>query len=249
MPDEEELKHLYEDKTYWEVDYFKHQEGDIAGEEHLKDYEEALEILETHAPAKGALLDVGCAMGVFLNMAQKRGWRPSGVEISSYAVQRAREQYELSITQGTLQNAAFPENHFDVVTLWDVLEHLRDPLACLVEIRRILKPGGLLMTQTLNIDNLLYQIGHWSYRLSFGTIQFPITRLYPSYHLHYFTERTLHRLLTENGFERTACIPKDYPVGRIGVSGWVRFGIALIYLAQSFSGKKVNQWVVAQKVS
>jgi len=244
----EELKEIYESETYWQVEYFKHQEVGDKGNGPLKYYENALEELEKVAPGRGELLDVGCAMGVFLNLARRRGWRPTGVDPSRIAAQRAKEWFGLSVTVGELEKLQFPSTHFDVVTLWDVLEHLRDPVAYLQEIWRILKEEGLLLIQTINVDNLLYQMGYWSYRLSFGGFRSPIARLYPSYHLHYFTEQVLYRLLKENGFQCILYLPKEYPIERIGISGWTRLGVQLIYFIQSFSNRKVNQLVIARKV-
>lgn len=100
--------------------------------------------LMKHHPQVGTLLDVGCATGHFLNAMQERGWRVSGVELNGYAADYARKTFDLEIFTGTLAEAVFPESSFDVVTMWDVLEHVPDPKETLAEIARILKPGGLL---------------------------------------------------------------------------------------------------------
>ena len=238
LPDDQELQEIYKSDAYWSMDYFNG---------HLEDYEKGLSELEQVAPSRGELLDVGCASGVFLNLARTRGWHSTGIDPSQYASRRAEERFGLSVIVGVLGDASFSEGRFDAVTLWDVLEHLRAPSVSLREIWRILKPGGHLVIQTNNVKSLLYEVGDWSYRLSLGRMQSPVARLYPSYHLHYFTEETLKRFLERNGFKRLLCLPRAYPVERIGISGWTRVGMKLIHLLQSLSNQNVNQFVIAQK--
>jgi len=98
----------------------------------------------------GRLLDVGCATGVFLRGMQRCGdWQVYGVEINEHAV-RIAQRYGLDVRLGTLEQAGFPDEFFDGVTLWDVLEHLHDPAASLREIYRILKPDGVLVIRVPN---------------------------------------------------------------------------------------------------
>lgn len=99
----------------------------------------------------GHLLDVGCATGEFLARMMEYGWQVQGVELSPTAAETARREYGLDVLTGDLAQAQFPDCYFDVVTLWDVLEHLYDPLAELVEISRLLKDDGLLVIELPNI--------------------------------------------------------------------------------------------------
>lgn len=101
----------------------------------------------------GRILDIGCATGIFLHGMQQRGWEAYGVEPSSYAAQYARSRFHLNVIEGTLDTARFEADYFDVVTLWDVLEHIPDPDQTLVEINRILKLGGWLVMSLPNPDS------------------------------------------------------------------------------------------------
>lgn len=103
-----------------------------------------------HCTEPGILLDVGCATGLFMNAMRERGWRVAGVELSPYAAEYARQTFHLDVFAGTLEAAAYPDDSFNVVTLWDVFEHLPNPKATLAEIARILKPGGLV---TMSLPN------------------------------------------------------------------------------------------------
>jgi SAM-dependent methyltransferase len=100
----------------------------------------------TRRKRQGRLLDVGCATGNFLNeMRRQDHWDVAGVEPAASAAEFARQRFGLHIFTGTLLEAAYPDASFDVVTLWDVLEHTSDPKAYLLEIYRILKPTGWIV--------------------------------------------------------------------------------------------------------
>lgn len=143
----------------------------------------------TDFKSQGKLLDIGCAGGEFLEHFRKiPGWIVSGVELNPFASQVARDK-GLEIFTGTLEQAHFPDHSFDVITMWDVLEHLHDPKGTLQEIRRILKPGGLVALRLPNGDS-------WD-RLLFGRFWsgFDAPR-----HLYIFTHATMKEILKKTGF-------------------------------------------------
>lgn len=98
----------------------------------------------------GEILDVGCATGLFLQTMKERGWKTTGVEPNTFASEYARRTFDLDVVTGTLQEAGLPDRRFDVVTMWDVLEHVPDPRATLAEVARIIKPGGLFVASVPN---------------------------------------------------------------------------------------------------
>jgi SAM-dependent methyltransferase len=94
----------------------------------------------------GRLLDIGCSTGLFLNqMQQLNHWEVHGVEPVASAVDFARQRFGLQVFHGTLLDSDYPDQFFDVVTLWDVLEHVAQPNSSLREIYRILRENGLLV--------------------------------------------------------------------------------------------------------
>jgi SAM-dependent methyltransferase len=110
----------------------------------------------------GRLLDVGTGFGFFLAEMKRRGWEVTGVEISPKAMDYARDHLGLTIHRGPLEKVGFPDNHFDAVTGFYVIEHLPNPIVFLKECYRILKPGGLLLLRyphTTPIKNLLHFFG------------------------------------------------------------------------------------------
>jgi SAM-dependent methyltransferase len=139
----------------------------------------------------GRILDVGCSLGYFLEAASKRGWTPSGVEISPHAAQVARE-HGLDVMTGTLEEAGYPESCFDCVTMWDVLEHVQDPTEHMLEVRRVLVPGGLVVIGTPNMNHVLFRIKRERWR-----------HLKPTEHLYYFNPASIHALLRKTGFKPT----------------------------------------------
>ena len=136
----------------------------------------------------GKLLDIGCAAGTFLlGMREQEGWQVEGVEPSP-AVAAAARRHKLKVHTGTLEEARYPDGAFDAVTMWDVLEHVHDPAATVAEIRRILKPGGILVVRVPNLAS-------WDARL-FGKTW---AGLDAPRHLYVFSPQTLGRLLSDQG--------------------------------------------------
>ena len=92
-------------------------------------------IAQYHAPAR--LLDVGCATGLFVSVAQQAGWQVTGLEVSSWAVAQAQKRCpQANYVVGLLEEIDFPAGSFDAVTLWDVLEHVPSPAEALLRVRR-----------------------------------------------------------------------------------------------------------------
>jgi SAM-dependent methyltransferase len=120
-------------------------------------------IVERAVAGPGRILDVGCATGNFLDAMRAAGWRAQGVEPSVEAAAYARERLGLDVLTGRLEDAALPSGAFDVVTLWDVLEHVHEPRATLAEAARLLRPGGALILGLPNPDSLEARLlgPHW----------------------------------------------------------------------------------------
>ena len=128
---------------------------------------------------QGRLLDVGCAAGFFLAEARLH-YQVQGVELSQWSSAWAREQLQLPVFTGSLQQAALPAEHFDVITLWDVIEHVPDPVPLLTEAARVLHPRGRVVLST----------GDWGsrYAQSRGADWHLMT---PPWHLTMFSRTTL----------------------------------------------------------
>ena len=102
---------------------------------------------------KGNLLDVGCGLGFFVKavLTNKPGWTAVGYEISKQAVKFANEQNGMkTVYAGLVQDSKLPKDSFDIITLWDVIEHIPKPHSLLTYLHGLLKPGGVLFLQTPN---------------------------------------------------------------------------------------------------
>jgi 2-polyprenyl-3-methyl-5-hydroxy-6-metoxy-1,4-benzoquinol methylase len=144
--------------------------------------------------AKGVrLLDVGCSNGAYLAAMREKGWEVEGVEFDRDAVEYARNSRSLKVTQGDVENGLgqLAGASFDVVTVWHVLEHAFDPAAALKQIRRVLKPGGVLMLEVPNYASPLASL--------FKRYWFPMD--IPR-HLYQFTPGTMKMMLAKAGFHR-----------------------------------------------
>jgi SAM-dependent methyltransferase len=144
--------------------------------------------MESLAPAKGELLDVGAATGILLDLARRRGWRPDGLEISHWAVRVARAKYGLRLREGDLRQLDLPKERYAAVTMVDIIEHLSQPLPAAVRAWEVLKFGGLLCLVTPDIRSLAARAAGrrwWHFRPG---------------HLAYFSWTSLAVLLRSAGF-------------------------------------------------
>jgi 2-polyprenyl-3-methyl-5-hydroxy-6-metoxy-1,4-benzoquinol methylase len=126
-------------------------------------YNSRLGFIESLYPEKGDLLDIGCGAGFFLKCAKQRGWNCHGLEILPEYIKYAQVNFALdNIRLGSLdESLSYDANTFDVITLWDLIEHLRNPLACLKRIHHVMKLGGLLVIWTPNVKNALFLKENW----------------------------------------------------------------------------------------
>lgn len=142
---------------------------------------------------EGKLLDVGCGNGLFLAFAVERGWDGYGLDNSPGAIRVAQNRLGDRIRLTTLLEASYPSDSFDIISLFEVLEHLPDFTDHLREIHRILKPGGWLCVSVPNFASLERWIfGKWWVGLDAPR------------HLQQFTPASLHFFLKESGFDEVA---------------------------------------------
>lgn len=138
---------------------------------------------------KGKLLDIGCATGNFLyHQINNKSWELIGLEVNKSAIKIARSR-GLNVLEGSIDIHTFEKNVFDVVTLWDVLEHLNDPKKALSDISCILKPEGLIILRIPRLDSWDYQV----FRQNWHGFESPR-------HLYLFTKATISNFLHETGF-------------------------------------------------
>jgi len=167
----------------------------------IKEFKARLNVLDQYFPNKGTLLDVGCGIGDFLAEAQKRGWQVKGLDISRSAKIAAKETYGLDVEVGSLDNVPFAPASFDVITLWDVIEHIRKPVENLNYACRLLKKGGILVLKTPNERGLFKQSVLTLYRIFGEQASFLLKYVYYLPHYFSYSEKSLNLLLRRSGFK------------------------------------------------
>jgi SAM-dependent methyltransferase len=150
---------------------------------------------EIHArlgqPRTPRLLEVGCGLGYFLDVAFEEGFEVSGVEFNDYAVQRLRRKYAFQVFSGSLENTSLEPQSFDAVAMFDVIEHLLDPFDTLDRLHEVMRPNGLLVLSTMDSESLMSRL------LGKRLEDFRRTRE----HLFFFSRKTLTAVLRRHGFE------------------------------------------------
>jgi SAM-dependent methyltransferase len=117
------------------------------------------------APHKqsGALLDLGCSSGTFLQTLSRKNWELFGIEMSAESAKQARAKSGANVFVGDILDAQFPAESFDVITCFDVLEHVYEPLRVMERVGEWLKPGGIFYVLVPNIDSAEGNVfkGYW----------------------------------------------------------------------------------------
>ena len=172
LPEVEQFYRLVEDPLY-----LREEQGRVRTFDRLVE-----EIGEMRSG--GRLLDVGCYTGVFLERARRRGWEVTGLEPSQWAAGVARSR-GLSVLPGLLAEHNLPPESFDVITVWDAIEHFGDPHAEVHRLACLLKPGGLLALSTMDVES------------GFARLLGPRWPWFMRMHLYYFSPDTLRALLAQ----------------------------------------------------
>jgi 2-polyprenyl-3-methyl-5-hydroxy-6-metoxy-1,4-benzoquinol methylase len=147
--------------------------------------------------SSGRLLDVGCGIGTFLDVARTAGFDVYGTEVSGYAIRYIQETYAIEVSKGLFENLDFPEKHFDIITFWHSLEHVSDPAANLAYARTLLKDNGLLVLACPNVNNYIM---YFLYRLVKGRRLQLFSPDAKEQHLFHFSEDSIKHLARKCGF-------------------------------------------------
>jgi 2-polyprenyl-3-methyl-5-hydroxy-6-metoxy-1,4-benzoquinol methylase len=155
----------------------------------IKRYYELLDEFEKYRKT-GKILDVGCGTGLFLAEALKRGWEVYGTEFTDKAIEICTKK-NIRMHQGKLDPAWFPDETFDIITSFEVLEHINNPVEEVRNINKILRTGGLFYFTTPNFN----AVERFFLKSNYNVIGYPE-------HLAYYTKHTVNYLLSGNGFKK-----------------------------------------------
>lgn len=163
----------------------------------LKEDKVSKKILDFLSKTKpnGNLLDVGSSSGQFMYWARERDFDPKGVEINKRTADIAQSN-GLDVYEGVLEDAPFERGNFDAVFIGDVIEHVNDPRSLIKASEEMLKPDGLLIISTPNVDCFWSRSTLILYKL----FKIPWTSATPPHHLSQFSVNNLNMLMKEAGF-------------------------------------------------
>ncbi len=164
-----------------------------------RNYQEDLKLIRRYKPS-GNFLDVGTNMGFFLRNAKMyKGWNLYGVEPSPSLSEMARAYFGLNVKTSLLEDAAFENEFFDIVTMTDVFEHITNPGKILAEVRRILKPDGILF---IKVPNGLFNL--FKLRIAKLAGKSENYDIFDSYeHVVHYSQGTIKQMLEKHGFKVT----------------------------------------------
>lgn len=151
----------------------------------------------------GTILDVGCGLGFFVKMVQekKTGWNAIGFEMSEPAVKFAKEKNGLkTVYPGMVQSSGIGKGSVDIITLWDVIEHIPKPQPLLEYLYSLLKPGGILFLQTPNVPIQLIKA---NLKLAIKGMKPGVHYLEAKDHINDYSRKTLSMLGKQTGFAST----------------------------------------------
>lgn len=148
---------------------------------------------------KGKILDFGCGAGFFLKEAKAKKWQVIGIEPNKQLAYYAKKHFKISVKSKLTKQLS--DDYFDVVTLWDVLEHLQNPKSILETITKKIKKNGLLIISTPNVNSLFAKIfsKYWWF--------------YLGVHLYYFSPKTIRLLLEQLGYVIISIKPHSQILG------------------------------------
>lgn len=182
----EEVRALY-DRNYFHDGEYRDYVAERPAIE--RTFHRFLAILRRHCPT-GALFDIGCAYGFFLNLARQWYQPVAGVDVSAEAVDYAKTTFGLEVYGEEFLDLPIAPGAYDVFTCWFTIEHLTQPLAYLERVRDLLPTAGHLALLTGDIEAINARLAGPRWR-----------QIHPPTHLSYFSRRSLSRLLDRLGFD------------------------------------------------
>ena len=165
-------------------------------------FDRHLKILEDSSNGAKNLLEVGSGSGIFLETAAKRGWKVHGLDISPRAVELARDNCPTAhVICAPIERSGLPIGTFNLIALWDVIEHVEDPEGLLQQARSLLASGGYLIMETPDEGCFARQLVRFAHKATAGRVSFLRALYYPA-HRWYFSRRAMATVLQRVGFDQ-----------------------------------------------
>lgn len=185
-------------EDFYNEEYFVSDNAISKGYEHyfdnrkniIRTFRRRLDVIERHVASPGRVLDVGCAAGFFLHVAKKRKWDVCGVDISKVCARYAQDNLRINVHNDLFTNVKFSGQPFDLITMWDYLEHSITPREDIGRAYELLRPGGVFVVATPDISSIPARI----FRSNWIGIKL-------EEHFYYFSRKVLSGMLRDSGFD------------------------------------------------
>ena len=158
-----------------------------------------------------------------------------------------KKKYDYNIFEGDLLKYNGKHEFFDVITFWDVIEHVEYPLENLQKAYDLLKPGGLILITSDNYNSLISKVADLSYRISCKKFKYAVERFFIPYNRSFFTDYNFCNLFINCGFEVTYFEKMEYPLKKINANFIERIILNLLYGIATLTGKQAQFTLIGQK--
>jgi len=224
------LTHLYDNAAPLVNEYVNPQQIAVESIEpkHWRRYADSLDTICAVHPEAGVLVDVGTGNGLLMILAIKRGWQAIGIDVSDSRAQVCRKNFGLDVRTGTLEAVRLPAESADAVAMRHVVEHVEDPVGLLLEGRRVLRPGGILLVEVPNPKAIELVFRRLLTRMKLRRTKWP-GNVVP-WHLFEFPPVCLAKKAVELGFSVVRCCSYSHgnsrnPIVLLGLRAYHHFGI------------------------
>ena len=183
---DEEITILYSELYYKSWGISGDSENEVSKQMKIDTFLLRLEEIKKYT-SQGKVLDIGCATGFFLEAARSKGYDPYGIELSEYSSRMAKKKFgDTAVFNGKLEDCDFQAGMFDVITMFDLIEHVRIPSEILTHASRLLKPDGIIMITTPDNKSLSNKLmgRRWTH--------------YKKEHFYYFDFASLNYIAKQN---------------------------------------------------
>jgi len=189
--DYQNFLHSYYEKGYFQGDikyraYANYEEDKKTIQRNMNNYLNKIKKFKS----SGKILDVGCATGYFLEVAQEEKFHPYGIDVSHYAIDIAKKKFHENVQCSSIASSKLNNQNFDIITMFDILEHLKEPIEDLKILHKSLKDDGLLVIQTGDTKST------WAKTMKHNWHFYA-----PPQHLYFYSAKNINTLLSKAGFQ------------------------------------------------
>jgi 2-polyprenyl-3-methyl-5-hydroxy-6-metoxy-1,4-benzoquinol methylase len=225
--------------------YFDRSRVGLRGGSLLRQYGRGLEQIARVVPS-GSLLDVGCGIPLFLDLARSAGYDVQGVDSVPEVARIARDDFGIPVRAAPFDRCGLSNGSFDVITMWDFLEHVPDPMAALRQSRRLLRGGGVLFVSAPNYRSALHGIATMLAKLRLRRVLPMVDKLYHFSHVSIWSPKAIELALGRARFSPLARGLDGPDLDRYRLGRTLRVGLTAIDLVGRATGLRSRLWILAR---